>query len=80
MRNLLTALAYIAGFFGSIGGVFFNLYMLVQNEYGLLPIAEFRDDSLITSHQFMNLTFSVLTISCMAMAFGVLAMLNRRTA
>jgi uncharacterized membrane protein HdeD (DUF308 family) len=78
MKNASTALAYILGFFGSIAGVFFNTYMLVNAEFDMLPIAEFPADSLVTSHQFMVATFSTLTISCMFMAWGVLRMLDRR--
>lgn len=80
IRNLFIALGYIVSFFTFIGGAMLNAWLLVQAEYGLLPITEFQSDLPISSQQFAIWMFFTLALCCMACAFGVLKMLDRRTA
>jgi hypothetical protein len=79
MRNFLKALCYIVPFLAFLGGTLLFTALLVQTEYGALPHAEFAADSLISATTFCKLVFSTLALCCMASAFGVVKMLDRRS-
>ena len=80
MRNLFTALAYIAFFFGGIAGALFFTWLLVEFQYGAIEVAEFQSGIPMTSQTFMTYMCLTMAASCMMMSFMTLRMLDRRTA
>jgi hypothetical protein len=78
MKNFAIASAYFAAFFGSLGCAALCLWLTVAAEFGALEIAEFEPALGIDSRLFITIMFATLSISFVALAGGVIAMLGRR--